>query len=49
MMAKLALPCGKFSYPSGHGRQRNCSGLLLYRQSSVVGIAKCQENVTALT
>ena len=49
MMAELAPPCGKFGHPLGQGRQRNCPGLLLYRKSAVVGIARGQENVTALT
>ena len=32
---------------SGQVRQRNCHGLLYHSQTSVVGIAKRQENVTA--
>ena len=49
MVPELAPPWGKFGHPSGQVRQRNCPGLLLYSQTSVVGIAKGQENVTALT
>ena len=49
MMAELAPLWGKFGNPSGQVRQRNYPGLLLYSQTSVVGIAKGQENVTALT
>ena len=49
MMVELAPPWGMFGHPSGKVRQRNCPGLLLYRQTSVDGIAKAQENVTALT
>ena len=49
MMAELAPLWGKFGNPSGQVRQRNCPGLLLYSQTFVVGIAKGQENVTALT
>ena len=49
MMAELAPLWGKFGNPSGQVRQRNCPGLLLYSQISVVGIAKGQDNVTALT
>ena len=48
-MAKLAALLGKFGHPSGQVRQRNYPGLLLYSQTSIVGIAKGQENVTALT
>ena len=48
MMAELAPLWGKFGNPSGQVRQRNCNGLLLYSQTSVVGIAKGHENVTAL-
>ena len=48
MMTELAPPWGKFGHPSGQVRQRNCSDLLLSSQTSVVGIAKGQENVTAL-
>ena len=50
-MAELAPLWGKFGNPSGQARQRNCPGLLLYMYSltSVVGIAKGQENVTAFT
>ena len=44
MIAELAPPWGKFGHPSGKVRQ----GLLLYSQTSVVGIANGQENVTAL-
>ena len=49
MMAELALPWGKFGHTSGQVRHRNCPGILLYRQTSVVGIAKGQENITAFT
>ena len=49
MMAELAPPRGKFGHPSEQVRQRNCPGLLLYSQTPVVGIAKGQEDVTALT
>ena len=49
MMAELAPLWDKFGNPSGQVRQRNCPGLLLYSQTSVFGIAKGQENVTALT
>ena len=49
MMAELAPPWGKFGHPWGQVRQRNCPGLLLNSQTSVVGITKGQENVTALT
>ena len=49
MMAELAPPWGKFGHPSGQVWQRNFPGLLLYSQTSVVGIAKGQENVKALT
>ena len=49
MMAELALPWGKFGHPWGQVWQRNCPGLLLNSQTSVVGITKGQENVTALT
>ena len=49
MMAELAPLWGKFGNPSGQVRQGNCPGLLLCSQTSVVGIAKGQENVTALT
>ena len=49
MMAELAPPWGKFGHPSGQVRQRNCPGLLSYSQTSVVGISKDQENVTAFT
>ena len=49
MMAELAPLWGKFGNPSGQVRQRKCPGLLLYSQTSVVGIAKGQDNVTALT
>ena len=45
-MAELAPLWGKFGNPSGQVRQRNCPGLLLYSQTSAVGIAKGQENVT---
>ena len=45
MMAEFAPPWGKFGHPSGQVRQ----GLFLYSQTSVVGIANDQENVTALT
>ena len=45
MIAELAPPWGKFGHPSGQVRQ----GLLLYSQTTVVGIANGQENVTALT
>ena len=48
-MADFAPLWGTFGTPSGQVRQRNCPGLLLYSQTSVVGIAKGQENVTALT
>ena len=49
MIAELAPPWGKFGHPSGQVRQKNCPGLLLYSQTSEVGIAKGQENVPALT
>ena len=49
MMAELAPLWGKFGNPSGQVRQWNCPGLLLYSQTSVVGISKGKENVTALT
>ena len=49
MMAELAPPRGKFCHPSGQVRQRNCPGLFLYSQTSLVGIANGRENVTALT
>ena len=49
MMVELAPLWGKFGHPSGQVRQSNCPGLLLYRQTSVDGIEKAQENVTALT
>ena len=49
MMAELAPPWGKFGNPSGQVWQRNCPGLLLYSKTSVVGIRKGQDNVTALT
>ena len=49
MMAELAPLWGKFGNPSGQVRRRKCPGLLLYSQISVVGIAKGQDNVTALT
>ena len=49
MMAKLAPLWGKFGNPSGQDRHRNCPVLLLYSQTSVVGIAKGQENATTLT
>ena len=49
MMAELAPLWGKFGNPSGRDRQKNCPGLLVYGQTSVVGIAKGQDNVTALT
>ena len=45
MMAELAPLLGKFGHPSGQVRQ----GLLLYSQTSVVGIANGQENVMAVT
>ena len=48
MMAELAPPWGKFGHPSGQVRHGNCPGLLLYSQTSVDGIAKGQENETAL-
>ena len=48
MMAELSPPWDKFGHPSGQVRQRNCLGILLYSQASVVGNAKGQENVTAL-
>ena len=49
MMAEPAPPWGKFGHPSGKVWQRTSPGLLLYSQTSVVGIAMGQENVTALT
>ena len=49
MIAELAPLWGKFGNPSGQVWQRNCPGLLSYSLTSVVGIAKGQENVTALT
>ena len=49
MIAELAPLWVKFGNPSGQVRQRNCPGPLLYSQTSVDGIAKGQENVTALT
>ena len=49
MNAELAPPWVKFGDPTGQVRQSNCPGLLLYSQTSVVGIAKGQEFVTALT
>ena len=49
MMAELAPLWGKFGNPSGQVRQKNCPGLLAYSQTSVVGIAKGQDNVTAFT
>ena len=45
MMAELAPQRGKFGHPWGQVRQ----SLLLYSQTSVVGIANGEENVTALT
>ena len=39
-MAELAPPWGKFGHPSGQVRQRNCPGLLLDSQTSVVGNCK---------
>ena len=48
MMAKLAALLGKFGHPSGQVRQRNYPGLLLYSQTSIVGIAKGQENVKGI-
>ena len=45
MMAELVPLWGKFGHASGQVRK----GLLLYSQTSVVGIAKGQENVTSLT
>ena len=47
MMAELAPVWGKFGHLSRQVRQRNFPGLLLYSQTSVVGNAKGQENVTA--
>ena len=49
MMAELAPLWSKFGNPLGQVRQRNCPGLLFYSQTSVVGIARGQENVTTLT
>ena len=49
MMAELAPPWGKFGVPSRQVWQKNCPGLLFFSQTSVVGIAKGQENVKALT
>ena len=49
MMVELVPSWGKFGHPSGQVRQRNYHGLLLYSQTSVDGIAKGKENVTALT
>ena len=49
MMAELTPPWGKFGHPSRQVRGRNCPGLLLYSKTSVVGIAKGQDYVTALT
>ena len=49
MMAALVPPWCKFGHPKGQVLQRIYHGLLLYSQFSVVGIAKGQENVTALT
>ena len=49
MMAELAPLWGKFGNPSGQVRQRNCPVLSLYSQTSEVGVAKGQENVTAFT
>ena len=48
MMAELAPLWGTFGNPLGQVRQMNCPGLLLYSQTSVVGITKGQDNVTAL-
>ena len=48
MMAEPAPPWGKFGQPLGQIWQRNCPGLLLYSQTSAVGIAKGQANVTAM-
>ena len=48
-MAELAPLWGKFGNPTGQVRQRNGPGLISYIQPSVVGIAKGQENVRALT
>ena len=54
MMAELAppwgkaSPWGKFGHPSGKFGKGTVL-VLLYSQTSVVGIAKGQENVTALT
>ena len=48
-MAELAPLWGKSGNPSGQVRQMNCPSLLLYSQTSVVGIAKAKENITALT
>ena len=39
MMVELAPAWGNFGRPSGQVRQTNCPGLLLYSQTSVVGIA----------
>ena len=49
MMAELAPLWGKFGNPSGQVWHRNFPVLLLYSQTYVVGIAKGQENATALT
>ena len=49
MMAELAPLWGKFGNTSGQVRQRNYPCLLLYSQTSVGGIAKRKDNVTALT
>ena len=43
MMAELAPPWDKFGNPSGQVRQMNCPVLLLYSQTSVVGVAKVQK------
>ena len=47
MMGELAPLWGKFGNPSAQVRQRNFPVLLLYSQTSVVGVGKGQENVTA--
>ena len=46
MMTEFALSWGTFGHSSGQVPQRNCPGILLYSQTSVVGIAKGGINQT---
>ena len=48
MMAEHAPPWGKLGHPSGQVPQRNCPGLLLYSQTSVVGNAKGEEKINSI-